>query len=382
VLTIAILVTSAVLALYYPNLARWSAILSFLFVNEQLRFEWLPGTVFSWNPQHPSLAFTFALLVMTSLVYARDLKKSVIAMLILFSAGLVGFLGATNPFELFFFLELMLFPAFYIILQEDPSAAFKYFGFMQVSSVLVLAGLLGEGKVASILLTLGFAIKMGLFPFHSWLPDAHSQAPFQLSALLSGAVVACGAYGVFRYSSTPELLLPLGIISAIYGAVGANAEHDIKRLLAYSTVSQMGYAAIALLTSREFLVLFLIMHALAKASLFFTAGELIRNTGMRIIRDIRVDSKTLFLTTLISSLSLAGFPPLLGFTTELGILKSTWAYSKVAGLFFAFAIFPTILYCERLLSVFFKKSGRKLETALPLIIALLLLPGVIPWTSS
>ncbi|MBR9689393.1 MAG: hypothetical protein GOV01_00650 [Candidatus Altiarchaeota archaeon] len=381
-LTVALLIASAALAFSHPNLARWSGILSFLFINDRLHFEWLPGIEFTWDPAYHGLVFAFSLVIFTAISYARNMKKSQVSMLLLFSAGLLGFIGVRTPFEVFFFLELMIFPAFYLILTKDKTSAFKYFGFMQVSSVLVLAGLIGSGTIASILLTIGFAIKMGLFPFHSWLPDAHSHAPFQLSALLSGAVVACGAYGILQFSTTRLVLLPIGIISAIYGAVSANGEPMLKRLLAYSTVSQMGYAAIALAVVPEIVPLFLIMHALAKSSLFFSSGEIIKKTGFHAIRKIGISSKTTFISMLVSSMSLAGLPPLLGFTTELTILKASWLYSPLAGIFFAFAIFPTILYSEKLLSMFFKRPHSKFESALPLILALMLISGVIPWMSS
>lgn len=372
---------SAALALTYPRLARWAALISFVFINEPLSFEWLPGVVFSWEPVHPPLVFAFILIIATSLVYAKGMRNSHVSMLLLFSAGLLGFLGATNAFEIFFFLELMVFPVFYMVLREDPPAAFKYFGFMQVSSVLVLAGLLGEGQIASLLLTAGFAIKMGIFPFHSWVPESHSQAPFQLSALL-GASVACGAYGILIHSSSPQIILPLGILSAIYGAFGAGSVDNLEKLLAYSTISQMGYAAVALTTAPQIVVLFLIMHSLAKSSLTFSVAEIHSKAKVQKISDLGVSSKTLFIAVFLSALSIAGFPPLLGFITELGLIRSTIAYSPLVGILIAFAVFPTVLYCEKLLSVFFKHSKTRVEAALPLVLALLLVPGVIPWISS
>ena len=378
-LTVAILMGAAFLTFFQPRLGRLTALMSFMFINKSAVITWLPGMFFSWIPFHPSLVFAFSLVAATAILYSREMDNKRAAMLILFCAGLIGFVGATHPFELFFFLELMLFPAFYIILKEDPPAAFKYFGFMQISSVLVLAGLVGEGVISSILLTIGFAIKMGLFPFHSWMPSSHSQAPFPLSALLSGAFVACGAYGILRYSTTPLLVLPLGLISAAYGAFNASAEKDIKKLLAYSTMSQMGLAAVALSTASEVVVLFLAMHAIAKSSLFFSVGEIIKKLGIRNIHDLRVSSKTLIVAIGLSSLSLLGFPPLLGFLTEFQIFTAALAFSPVVGIILLFTIFPTALYVERLLSILLKEHGIKVEATLPLLLALLLIPGVIPW---
>ena len=372
---------AALVALIAPALAVPVAIVSFLFLNQGFSFAWLPGIEFTWAPAHPELVTAFALISTIALVYSREMEKTQLSMMLVFCAGLMGFLGSASGLQLFFFLELMLFPAFYIILQQDPAAAFKYFGFMQISSILVLAGITGTGKIASLLLTTGFAIKMGLFPFHSWLPDAHSQAPFPLSALLSGCVVACGAYGILQFSNTPGLVLPLGILSAVYGAFNANTEPDIKRLLAFSTISQMGFAAVALTTAREWVVPFLIMHAIAKASLFFSAGEIIEETGIRLIHDIGIKSITLFVSVLVSALSMLGIPPLLGFFTELEILSGTVSYSIYIGLLLAFTLFPTVLYSERLLSIFFKKADRRVEALPPLVSVLLLLMGAVIWMS-
>jgi len=373
------LMVSALVALALPWLAVLMGLISFLFIQVPFTFEWLPGITFSWGLRHPGLAGTAALLSAISLIYARRMEKQQLSLFLLFFAGLIGFFGATAPLEVFFFLELMLFPAFYIILKEDPSAAFKYFGFMQVSSVLVLAGLVGQGMLASFILTIGFSIKMGIFPFHSWLPDAHSQAPFPLSALLSGCVVACGAYGILRFSTTPLLVLPLGVISAVYGAFMAASEKDVKRLLAHSTVSQMGYAAIALAVAPEFVVLFLVAHALAKAGLFYAAGEIFSATGLRQIPDMGVASKTLFVSASLSILSMLGFPPLLGFFAEIGIITSSLSSMPALVPFLLVAFFPTILYSERLISIFFKRSERRVEAGLPVITAVLLLLGVFMW---
>jgi|GEM_PF-2784393 len=379
-ITIGILVVCALLAYYYPHVARWMGILSFAFVGENFYYEWLPGVVFSWNPYHQSIVFMASIIAMTALVYAKELKKEQISMLLLTLAGTIGFLGSSSPIQSFFFLELIIFPIFFTILGEDRTAAFKYFGFMQTASILVLAGLVGGGTIGSILLTFGFAIKMGIFPFHSWVPDTHSQAPTPFSAILSSLVVGVGAYGILIYSSTPEILLPFGIISAIYGAAGATGEHDLKRLLAYSTISQMGFAAVALAKAPEAVIIFLIAHSLAKASLFFSVGELIKKGVNTIYGAIK--SKTIFFATLVSGLSILGFPPLLGFAAEFSILIKLINSSPLAAIFFLFALFPTILYIERIISMFIRKGGSEAESALPLIIAILLLPGVIPWMSS
>ena len=319
------------------------------------------------------------MLVILSLIEARREKadKGKMFALALFSTALLGFISSTNPIQLFFFLELMLLPSFYLIFREDRDAAFKYFAYMQVSSVLVLAGLVSAGKAGILLLNLGFAIKMGLFPFHSWLPDAHSQAPHYFSPLLSGAVVACGAFGIYRFSQPHPFLPLLGFVSACYGALIAREERDIKRILAYSTISQMGYAAIALYFAPDALILFLVAHALAKASLFYAAGRIIEETGMRVMQTIRISSLTLLSAIMLSSLGLSGFPPLLNFFAELSIVSSLPFYFVPL---FLLPLFLTILYTERFLKFGLYRGGRKVEDPVPLLPALLLLSGVLMWT--
>jgi len=368
---------SAVLCLINADFGMLAATAS-LFLPPSPQFLYLPGIEFAFSPE-PLLESTFALLLILAFISAKLQKASneEIFALVLFSSGLMGFISALNPFQLFFFLELMLLPAFYLIYREDRDAAFKYFAYMQLSSILVLAGLTSPGKIGALLLNLGFAIKMGLFPFHSWLPDAHSQAPHYFSALLSGAVVACGAFGILRFSHALPFLPYLGLLSTLYGAMLAREEKDVKRVLACSTISQMGYAAIALYFAPSFTVLFLVAHGLAKASLFFAFGRVIESTGLRVLKAIRVNSKSLFISISLSSLGLAGFPPLLNFFAELGIASSLPTHFLFL---FLLSLVFTILYVERFLALFLHRGGRKVEDLVSLLPALLLLSGVLIWT--
>ena len=110
-----------------------------------------------------------------------------------------------------------------------------------------------------VLLLIGFCVKMALFPVHTWLPDAHAEAPAPISAMLSGVMIKCGAYAIARILlsgfgqtvvQTSDVLTALGVITMIYGGLMALAQTDIKRLLAYSSISQMGYIFFGLATWR------------------------------------------------------------------------------------------------------------------------------------
>ncbi|MBR9681813.1 MAG: hypothetical protein GOV00_03370 [Candidatus Altiarchaeota archaeon] len=373
------LMASAILVLASRRMGILLSLFSVALIKAPLTFDWLPGITFGWDvlANFQQLFGVFALLVVIAILYSRKMEAKYLSSMMVFCAGLLGFLGASHPLQFFMFLELMIFPAFYLLLERDPTTAFKYFAFMQVSSILVLAGMISSGAIASLLLTLGFSIKMGLFPLGSWLPDAHSQAPHPLSALFSGALVACGVYGLYRFSYNFLLLLVLAIISIVYGAVRASKEEDLKRLLAYSTVSQMGYAALALLFAPEILPLFLLMHSLAKAGLFFAAGSIIEQTGISNISQLSVSSSSLTLPIIISALSMAGIPPLLGFWIELTIFKGIAAYSLLLLMGVLIAAAFTIFYVERLVSIFMRRSPKRVEDWLSVIPAILLVLGVL-----
>jgi formate hydrogenlyase subunit 3/multisubunit Na+/H+ antiporter MnhD subunit len=181
-------------------------------------------------------------------------------------------------------------------------------------------------------MSLGFAVKMAVFPLHIWLPDAHAEAPTPISVLLSGLMVKTGAYGFLRLSLiiSPETLsaislpaLIIAVVTMIYGGLMALAQHDIKRLLAYSTISQMGYIAFGFseMSPLGFLGSFfhVIFHGISKSVLFMAAGIIMKRTGLRDLRELTGQGRQMPLTALafaISAFTLAGIPPLGGFLSE------------------------------------------------------------------
>ncbi|MDH5780916.1 MAG: proton-conducting transporter membrane subunit, partial [Candidatus Bathyarchaeota archaeon] len=205
-------------------------------------------------------------------------QGSYYANLLLFMTGMIGVIFAANLIQFYLFWELMLIPSYLLIAnwgvsENRLSIGFKYFIFTHVGALSMLLGILSiysytgtfnllelPSKATAIpshmvivifvLLLIGFLVKMAAFPVHTWLPDAHSEAPTPISAMLSGVMIKCGAYGMARILlmtfgptviQTSDYLTILGVVTMAYGGLMALAQTDIKRLLAYSSISQMGY---------------------------------------------------------------------------------------------------------------------------------------------
>jgi NADH-quinone oxidoreductase subunit M len=269
----------------------------------------------------------------------------------------------------------MLIPSYFLIAfwgaaKRSLTIGFKYFIFTHVGAVCMLLGILSiytftgtfdlvtlslpevYGNIPSnmlilifALLLIGFCVKMATFPLHTWLPDAHAEAPAPISAMLSGAMIKCGAYAMIRiflsmFNSTmlqtSDYLAIIGIVTIIYGGLMALAQTDIKRLLAYSSISQMGYIFFGIGVIAELGVtggLFhIVNHAIGKALLFMCAGVILHQTGTRDIRKLGGLAGKMPITTvscLIGALSLAGTPPLSGFWSEWMIFGGGIAAGKV-----------------------------------------------------
>jgi multicomponent Na+:H+ antiporter subunit D len=186
-----------------------------------------------------------------------------------------------------------------------------------------------------VLIATGMGIKIAVFPLHGWLPDAHSMAPSPVSALLSGVTVKIGIYclirvvytvfstEIFLLISNHNILLVLGVVSLLFGASMALAQKDLKRLLAYSTINQLGIVLIGLgigtelgLTGALFHVL---NHAIMKSTLFFCAGIMIAETGTRDVQGLNGFSRqqpAITFSFVIASLGMIGIPPINGFVSK------------------------------------------------------------------
>jgi hydrogenase-4 component F len=192
----------------------------------------------------------------------------------------------------------------------------------------------GTAALAIAFLVIGFGTKAGIAPFHFWLPDAHAEAPTPVSALLSGVMIKMALYAMVRtvsifYPSWPRVsvfLVALGVFTMVLGIVMAMTQDDLKRLLAYSSVSQMGYvlAGVGLGTYLGCYggLYHLLNHALYKSMLFLSVGAVIHATGVRRISELGGLRHRMPITSgcfLLGALAIAGFPPLNGFWSKLTI---------------------------------------------------------------
>jgi hydrogenase-4 component F len=192
----------------------------------------------------------------------------------------------------------------------------------------------GTAAITIAFLIIGFGTKAGIAPFHPWLPDAHAEAPTPISVLLSGVMIEMALYALARtvsifYPAWPQVtifIVALGTFSMVLGIVLALSQNDLKRLLAYSSVSQMGYVLVGVGLGTYLGcyggLFHLLNHALYKSLLFMCAGALMYATGVRRISELGGLRSAMPVTSacfFLGALAIAGFPPLNGFWSKLTI---------------------------------------------------------------
>ena len=350
------------------------------------------------------LIFVAALFSVNYMAGKKNLP-SYYALLCMLSVGLVGVFLTSNLLLFYFCWELMLVPAYFIVgewgYRNSYKSAFKLFIFTHAGAVFVLLGIgaiyyltgytdMFQAQTALmtaapdvvkwvlIALTAGFAVKMAVFPVHMWLPDAHSEAPAPMSALLSGVIISAGAYAILRLSfgivfpavgisfgtGFLQALAIVGVITAFFGSFLALVATDIKRLIAYSSIAHMGYIMFGLslfplsiftgsvvLASASAIaivgtVLHIITHAASKGLFFLTAGGIMHQTEERDIRKMcGLAGKMPFSTVsgTIAALSIAGAPPLACFISEFLIFVGAIQIINLTGGASSFYIIPTAL---------------------------------------
>ncbi len=243
----------------------------------------------------------------------------------------------------------------------------------------------------SALFLAGFGLKAAMMPFHAWLPDAHPSAPAPISAMLSGLLIkTLGIYAIIRifytvlgYHGLDErvqtLLLVLGCLSMVGGVLLALGQDDLKRLLAYSSISQMGYVLVALGINTTLGVLAAVFHALNhalfKSALFLSSGSLERIAGTRSLKGMGGLAKrapATSLGTILASLSISGVPPFNGFWSKLLIILALFSvahergsagYYWVAGIAAATALLTLVTFIKVQREALFGPLPPRLETA-------------------
>jgi len=298
-----------------------------------------------------------------------DEKKFRFANLLLLSlAGMNGIVLVRDLFALYVFLEITAVTSFVLIALEHGKAAFegafKYLVLSALATTLLLGGLAllfivagdtsfetvglalrepGTNKMGLVAVALflgGLSIKGGLVPFHGWLPDAYSSAPSAVSVLLAGIVTkTTGVYtmirlvdAVFGYTeSVKAVLLVTGLISIVVGALLALGQKDFKRMLAYSSISQVGYIILGLGAGPGLgfagAIFHLFNHSVFKTLLFVNSAAVEQQSGTRDmdkLGGISVKMPVTGTTSVLAMLSTAGIPPLSGFWSKLIIILAVW----------------------------------------------------------
>ncbi|TRO53080.1 NADH-quinone oxidoreductase subunit M [Candidatus Bathyarchaeota archaeon] len=407
-----------------------------------------------------SLAIITSVLIIVAALFSINYmegKKNLevyYSLLTMLSLGLVGVFITSNILLFYFCWELMLVPAYFIIggwgYRSPFRAAFKFFIFTHAGAVFVLLGigaiymvtgatdmfqaqaaLMAFPDIARwilLALTAGFAVKMAVVPVHMWLPDAHSEAPSPMSALLSGVIISAGAYAILRLSLGTVFpavmdtvfgsdfvhgLAIFGVISAFFGSLIALVETDIKRIIAYSSIAHMGYvmfglslfpsslgAGVVVITaSITGTVLHLVTHAVSKGLLFLSAGAIMHQTEIRDIRDMGGLAGKMPFTAVASTtaaLSIAGTPPFACFISEFLIFVGAFEVIHTDGFFLlptALMLVATVLslaYSLRYLSHVFlgkpKTEGEKrildvpayMKVAMAILVIFVIILGIWP----
>jgi len=288
--------------------------------------------------------------------------------------GLNGVTVTGDVFNMYVFFEIAAIASYALVAfgteHEELEAAFKYMVVGSVASMAILLSIallyggLGTLNLADLsrkiagagdprllafagaLFLTGFAVKAALVPFHSWLPDAHPSAPAPISAMLSGVFIkVLGVYAISRiffnvFGVKPvylNLLLFFGFASLVIAAFLALKQSDMKRLLAYSTISQIGYIALGLGTGTPLGIMGALFHILShstgKALLFLTSGSLVYSAQTRNLQEMGGLEERMPVTATsftVGALSIAGVPPFHGFFSKLFIIIGLWQAQRYA----------------------------------------------------
>ena len=283
---------------------------------------------------------------------------------LLMLAGMNGVVVTGDIFNLFVFLEIASIASYALVAfgteKHELEAAFKYAVMGTVASLFILLGIvflysftstLNMADMASVLIAksgsniillvsilfiMGFGLKSALVPFHAWLPDAHPSAPAPISAMLSGVLIkSLGIYALCRIfynviGITPaisSILMFLGALSMVIGVFLAIGQWDLKRLLAYHSISQIGYVILGISLGTPLGILgglfHLFNHSIFKSLLFLNSGSIEYATGTRDLRKMGGLIEKMPVTgatNLIASMSIAGIPPFNGFWSKLIII--------------------------------------------------------------
>ncbi len=319
-------------------------------------------------------------------------EKPYLAWLLLLQAGVMGSFLSLDLFVFFIFFEIVLVPMYFLIAgwgyENRVYAATKFFLFTMLGSAFMLVGLIATVAIASrdlgyttfdlveiaegadfatstgrwlfFAFAIAFAVKVPLVPVHTWLPDAHTEAPTAGSVVLAGVMLKLGTYGLLRFGLYlfPEasfwsrpLWLTLAVIGIIYGAIAATMQTDLKRLVAYSSVAHMGFIVLGTFAfttqSLSGAVIQMINHGVSTGALFLFVGMIYERRHTRSIAELNGIQKVApifaagFMVVMLSSI---GVPGLNGFVGEFLILTGSFLTARWWTVVAAFGVILAALY--------------------------------------
>ncbi len=388
-------------------------------VQEVVVKEWISSWNIYYRLGYDGISLTLVVLTgfvfLVSMLASWGIEKHVKGYLILFlvlETGVMGVFFSLDFFLFYVFWEVMLLPMYFLIgIWGGPRreyAAIKFFLYTLAGGVLMLIAMLmyffasaphtgngigsfnllelakwaAQGNVFSpnlqiagfILLFIGFAIKVPCFPFHTWLPDAHVEAPTPISMILAGVLLKLGAYGLIRvaYPLCPYgaqyasyALVAIGVVSIVYGGFAALAQTDFKRMVAYSSVSHMGYVLLGIAVwkisettgaaeGRDYWLMGMsgamfqmIAHGVSSPGMFFCVGVIYDRVHHR---DLNQFGGLTGLMPRYSGMAAViffaglGLPGLCGFIGEVFVVLSAWNYSKTLAIVSASGVILTAGY--------------------------------------
>ena len=425
----------------------WSLGLSDVVFSHLEQYNWMPaiGAAYRVGVDGISLPLVLltALLFFLSFIFSANIKKqplSYVILMLLLETAAIGTFVALDAILFYIFFEVSLVSMYFMISgwghEDRQRAALMFFIYTLLGSLPLLLAILGmylgsdphtfdmqvwiadsplsgfAAMLAFVAMFFTFAVKIPSFPVHTWLPAAHVQAPAAGSVILAGVMLKFGTYGLIRFTlqMTPDafreagnIVLAIGVFSAIYGAFAGLAQTDLKRMIAYTSVNHMGYVIVAVAiaalavepaiyaTALDGAVLQMVSHGLVTGALFFLVGMLQDRAHTRDMGKFGGLLKTVPVLAwffIIASFASLGLPGLAHFPAEFQIFLATLEVQPIASIVILGIVITAGLYLKAISAVFLGDenkqwasmsdlNSRELLTLVPLILLIILL-GVAP----
>jgi len=373
-----------------------------------LQYDWIPQFGISFHLAMDGLSWILLLLtlllgLLSVIISWHEIREKVGFFhfnLLWILAGIMGVFLAIDLFLFYFFWEVMLIPMYFLIgiwgHERRVYAAYKFFIFTQASGLLMLISILGlyfihgqqTGEYTFDYMALlntnlppsaswwlmggflvAFLVKLPVVPLHTWLPDAHTEAPTAGSVILAGLLLKTGAYGLLRFvvplfPETAHQFAPyawvLGVVSILYGAMLAFSQTDLKRLIAYTSVSHMGFVILGVFSFNEVayqgVVMQMITHGISTGALFMMAGAIQERIHTRDLKEMGgfwQKAPKMGAVGLVFVMASLGLPGLGNFVAEFLVLLGTYQASFWASILAATGLIASSIYALRMMQRIF-----------------------------